>query len=193
MYADAASRELPRSVTPEGLPPAYTVTGMDETHRGRVAALLADAAAEHASLMSRLPHELRASLPVDAQGVTQAIDHLATAAGLSDSERRALIRPHAVNPAVLHARVFGGAPLARETVIGSFVEGARVRAEALAALADTVGGEPLGGEVRRLLIADPPPVGADGQDVVPALRATYAAQEHAALTIAAALDSPGLS
>ena len=122
--------------------PASTVTGMDETHRGRVAALLADAAAEHASLMSRLPDELRASLPVDAQGVTQAIDHLATAAGLSDSERRALIRPHAVNPAVLHARVFGGAPLARETVIGSFVEGARVRAEALAALADTVGGEP---------------------------------------------------
>ena len=173
--------------------PASTVTGMDETHRGRVAALLADAAAEHASLMSRLPDELRASLPVDAQGVTQAIDHLATAAGLSDSERRALIRPHAVNPAVLHARVFGGAPLARETVIGSFVEGARVRAEALAALADTVGGEPLGQEVRRLLIADPPPVRADGQDVVPALRATYAAQERAALTIAAALDGPGIS
>ena len=110
--------------------------------------------------------------PVDAQGVTQAIDYLAAAAGLSSSERRALIRPHAVNPAVLHARVFGRAPLARETVIASFVEGARVRADALGALADAIGGEPLGREVRLLLVADPPPVRADAKDVVPALRAT---------------------
>jgi hypothetical protein len=117
-------------------------------HRGRVETLLADAAAAHVSLLSQLSPELQASLPVDAQGVTAAIDHLATAAGLSDSERHALIRPHAVNSAVLHARVFGRAPLARETVIASFVEGARVRADALAALADTVGGEELGGEVR---------------------------------------------
>jgi hypothetical protein len=161
---------------------------MDHSHRARVEGLLADAAAEHASLLSRVPPDIQASLPVDAQGVTQAIDHLATAAGLSDRERRELIRPHAVNPAVLHARVFGAAPLARETVIGSFVEGARVRAEALAALADTVGGEPLGREVRRLLVADPPPVGAEGRDAVAALRATYAAHERAALTIAAGLD-----
>jgi hypothetical protein len=161
---------------------------MSETHRARVEALLADAAAEHASLMSRLPPDLRASLPVDAQGVTQAIDHLATAAGLSDGDRRALVRPHAVNPAVLHARVFGRAPLARETVIGSFVEGARVRADALAVLADTVGGEPLGQAVRRLLVAHPPPVGPDGPEVVPALRATYDAHEGAALMIAASLD-----
>jgi hypothetical protein len=161
---------------------------MDVSHRGRVEALLTEAAAEHASLMSHLPAELRASLPVDAQGVTQAIDHLATAAGLSESERHALIRPHAVNPAVLHARVFGGAPLARETVIASFVEGARVRADALAALADAIGGEPLGREVRRLLVAHPPPVDAEGQDVVPALRATYAAHERAAVMIAASLD-----
>ncbi|MDQ6776502.1 MAG: hypothetical protein M3071_09880 [Actinomycetota bacterium] len=114
----------------------------DGSHQARVEGLLADAAAEHAGLLSRLPPELRASLPVDAQGLTQAIDHLATAAGLSESERRALVRPHAVNPAVLHARVFGYAPLALETVIASFVEGARVRADALSALADTVGGEP---------------------------------------------------
>src|ERR1700730_2163517 len=107
---------------------------MDQTHRDRVETLLTDASAEHARLMSQLPPELQASLPVDAQGVTQAIDHLASAAGLSASERRALIRPHAVNPAVLHARVCGGAPLARETVIGSFVEGARVRADSLTAL-----------------------------------------------------------
>jgi hypothetical protein len=161
---------------------------MDGTHRGRVEALLSDAAAEHARLVSRLPPDLQASLPVDAQGLTQAIDHLATAAGLSDGERRALVRPHAVNPAVLHARVFGYAPLARETVIASFVEGARVRADALAALADTVGGEPLGRGVRSVLVDHPPPVGADGHDVVPALRATYAAQERAAIMIAASLD-----
>jgi hypothetical protein len=161
---------------------------MDRSHRGRVEALLSDAAAEHARLVSQLPAELRASLPVDAQGVTQAIDHLATAAGLSESERRALIRPHAVNPAVLHARVFGRAPLARETVIASFVEGARVRADALAALADVVGGEPLGREVRTLLVAHPPPIEAHGRDAVAALRATYDAHEHAAVMIAAALD-----
>ena len=147
------------------------------THRDVVEELLADAAAAHASLLCRLSPELRASLPVDAQGVTQAIDHLATAAGLSRSERRALIRPHAVNPAVLHARVFGREPLAPETVIGSFVEGARVRADALAALADEIGGEPLGRDVRTLLVAHPPPAGASGDDVVPALRATYGAHD----------------
>jgi len=159
------------------------------THRARVEALLADAASQHANLMSLLPPDLAESIPVDAQGVTQAIDHLATAAGLSESERRALIRPHAVNPAVLHARVFGGAPLTRETVIASFVEGARVRADSLAVLADAVGGEPLGQAVRTLLVAHPPPLSADGEDVVEALRATYTAQERAALMIAAALDA----
>ena len=162
---------------------------MDTTHRARVEVLLADAAAQHANLMSQIPPDLAASIPVDAQGVTRAIDHLATAAGLSQSERRALVRPHAVNPAVLHARVFGGAPLGRETVIASFVEGARVRADSLAALADAVGGEALGREVRTLLVAHPPPLGADAPDVVPALRATYAAHERAAVMIAAALDA----
>jgi len=161
---------------------------MDQTHRRRVEALLSDAAVERADLMSRLTPELRESLPVDAQGLTRAIDHLAMAAGLSDDERRALVRPHGVNPAVLHARVFGGAPLARETVIASFVDGARVRADALGALADTVGGERLGQAVRRLLVEHPPPAGGDEPDVVPALRATYAAQERAALLIAASLD-----
>jgi hypothetical protein len=161
---------------------------MELTHRGYVETVLTEAAAQHADLVARLPPELEASVPVDAQGLTRAIDHLAAAAGLSRSERRALIRPHAINPAVMHARVFGGAPLARETVIGSFVEGARVRAEALAALADTVGGEPLGHGVRALLVADPPPVSADGHDVVPALEATYAAQERAAVMIAESLD-----
>ncbi|MBV9803663.1 MAG: hypothetical protein JO130_10750 [Solirubrobacterales bacterium] len=162
---------------------------MESTHRERVETLLSEAAAEHASLRARLPSDLRESLPVDAQGVTRAIDHLAVAAGLSDSERRALIRPHAVNPAVLHARVFGGAPLTRDTVVASFVEGARVRADALVALADVIGGEPLGHKVRELLVADPPPAEADADDVTAALRATYAAHERAAMLIAARLDA----
>jgi hypothetical protein len=161
---------------------------VETRHRERVEALLSDAAAEHASLRARLPAALAESLPVDAQGVTRAIDHLAVAAGLSDGERRALIRPHAVNPAVLHARVFGPAPLTRETVVASFVEGARVRADALVSLADAIGGEALGTEIRALLVADPPPAHADGSDVIPALRATYAAQERAVVLIAAHLD-----
>jgi hypothetical protein len=162
-----------------------------QTHRGHVEALLREAAAEHADLLARLPPDLARSLPVDAQGVTRAIDYLATAAGLSEGERRALIRPHALNPAVLHARIFGPAPLARETVIGSFVEGARVRAEVLGTLADAVGDGSLGEAVRNALVEHPPPVHADGPEVVDALRATYAAQEHAALMIAAALDALG--
>ena len=161
---------------------------MAETHLARVEALLAEAAEQHARLLTELPAELAASLPVDAQGVTRAIDHLATAAGLSEAERRALIRSHAVNPAVMHARVFGGAPLARDTVIASFVDGARVRADALLALADLIGGEPLGAEVRGELVAHPPPRG-EGPEAVPALRATYASQERAALMIAARLDT----
>jgi hypothetical protein len=153
-----------------------------------VQTLLADAAAAHEELMDRLPADLQASLPVDAQGVTQAIDHLAAAAGLSEPERLALIQPHAVNPAVLHARVFGRAPLARETVIASFVDGARVRADALAELADLIGGERLGQGVRGLLLASPPPVAARGTGVVAQLRATYDGQERAAIMIAARLD-----
>jgi hypothetical protein len=166
--------------------------GMDGAHRSRVEAMLSDAAAAHARLVVVVPPELRESLPVDAQGLTQAIDHLAISAGLSESERRALIKPHAVNPAVLHARVFGPEPLGRETVIGSFVDGARVRADALTSLADAVGGEPLGLEVRNLLVEYPPPApGGDPDATVDELRATYAAQERAALLIAAALDATG--
>jgi hypothetical protein len=85
-------------------------------------------------LLERLSPEMRAALPVDAQGLAGAIDLVAEAAGLSPAQRRALVRPHAVNPAVMHARVFGGAPLTEETLMGSFVEGARVRADALANL-----------------------------------------------------------
>jgi hypothetical protein len=164
---------------------------MPGTHRERVQTLLADAAAAHEELVRRLPADLQASLPVDAQGVTQAIDHLAIAAGLDETERLALIKPHAVNPAVLHARVYGRAPLARETVIGSFVDGARVRADALGELADLVGGAGLGAQVRRLLVENPPPVQPLDPEVVAELRATYAAQERAAILIAARLDAAG--
>ena len=158
------------------------------THRARVEEMLAAAAARHAALLPRLPPHVRASLPVDAQGITEAIDHLAEAAGLSAAERRTLVRPHAVNPAVMHARVFGAAPLAQETVVASFVEGARVRADALVRVADAVGGAALGAEVRALLVEDPLPLADEGPAAVPALRAAYAAQERAAVVIAARLD-----
>jgi hypothetical protein len=162
---------------------------MDGPNVTTVRRLMADAAAAHDALLDQLPAELQVSLPVDAQGVTRAIDHLAMAAGLTQSERLELIKPHAVNPAVLHARVFGRAPLARETVIGSFVDGARVRADALGELADLVGGEELGADVRGMLVESPPPLEARGPEVIAALRATYAAQERAAVMIAARLDA----
>jgi hypothetical protein len=162
---------------------------MSEAHSRQVRDLLDQAASEHARLIERLPPEIGESIPVDAQGVAAAIDHLAEAAGFSVEERRSLIRPHGVNPAVLHARVFGAAPLTRETVVGAFVEGARVRADALTGLADAIGGEELGAEVRRLLTAHPPPGSeADGEPAVDALRETYAAHERAALLIAQHLD-----
>lgn len=152
--------------------------------------MLVRAEAEHVRLLALVDAELREALPVDAQGVTRAIDHLATAAGLSESDRRALISPHAVNPAVMHARVFGAAPLQRETVIGSFVDGARVRADALQALADRIGGEALGLRVRNLLVEYPPPAPeGDADSAVDELRATYEAQERAAVMIAEALDA----
>lgn len=162
---------------------------VEQSHRAYVQTLLRDAESDHAELLSRLPPEIQQSLPVDAQGVTRAIDYLAEAAGLSAADRRALLRPHALNPAVLHARIFGPAPLQRDTVIASFVEGARVRAEILADLADRVGGAGLGEAVRNVLLEHPPPAGSDGHEVVAALEATYAAQEQAAVMIAASLDA----
>jgi hypothetical protein len=161
---------------------------MPTTYRARVEAMLAAAAAAHAALLPQLPPAVRAAVPVDAQGITEAIDFLAESAGLSPDERRRLVRPHAVNPAVMHARVFGGAPLAEETIMGSFVDGARVRAEALAGLAGVIGGAALTAEVRGLLIEDPLPLAGDGLAAVPALRAAYEAQERAVVVIAARLD-----
>jgi len=161
---------------------------MPTTHRAQVEALLTEAADEHAALLARLPPDLRASVPVDAQGVTRAIDHLASAAGFSEDERRSLIRAHGVNPAVMHARVFGGAPLTSDTVMASFVDGARVRADALATLADAIGGQELGATIRNLLLADPPPADPSEPDALSALRRTYQAHERAAVLIAERLD-----
>ena len=171
--------------------PVATLKGMVASHRARVEELLAEAEAAHRALLEAVPTEVRASLPVDAQGITRAIDHVAVASGFSAAERRRLVSPHAVNPAVLHARVFGGAPLTAETVIGAFVEGARVRADALVQLATAVGDAELSGQVQRLLIDHPLPT-ADGQastdNPVAALRDAYAAQERAVVLIAACLD-----
>jgi hypothetical protein len=165
---------------------------MPTMYRQRVGAMLADAAARHAALLPQLPEPVRASLPVDAQGITEAIDFLAEAAGFSSAERRTLIRPHAVNPAVMHARVFGGAPLAEETVMGSFIEGASVRADALAHLADAVGGTPFEAEIRAVLVEHPLPLAGAGLAGVPALRAAYESQERAVVAIATRLDDrPG--
>jgi hypothetical protein len=161
---------------------------MTATHRAHVEATLAEAATDHAALLERLTPEMRASLPVDAQGLAAAIDYVAEAAGLSSAQRRALVRPHGVNPAVMHARVFGGAPLSEETLMGSFVEGARVRADALASLAEVVDGAALGSEVRALLVECPLPLAGEGLAGVPALRNAYAAQERAVVAIAARID-----
>jgi hypothetical protein len=162
---------------------------MVSTHQQHVEGILRDAAAEHAELRARLPSELNESLPVDAQGLTRAIDYLAQAAGLSEDERRALVRPHGINPAVLHARIFGPAPLSRETVVASFVEGARVRAGVLNVLADRVGGAALGQQVLSILLTHPLPAVSESPDAASGLRETYAAQERAAVVIAEGLDA----
>jgi hypothetical protein len=78
--------------------------------------------------------------------------------------------------------------LTEETLMGSFVEGARVRAGALADLAEVVGGAAVGSEVRALLVGCPLPLAGDGLAGVPALRDAYAAQERAVVAIAARLD-----
>lgn len=74
-------------------------------------------------------------------------------------------------------------------VIGSFVEGARVRADALGTLADVIGQASLSRAVRNVLVEHPPPVSAEGQEALQALRGTYGAQEEAARMISAALDA----
>jgi hypothetical protein len=150
------------------------------THRREVEAILAGARAEHAALLDQLSPALRASLPVDATGITQAIDHLGEVAGLDLHDEQ--VQRHKTNSAVLHGRVFGRQPLSRDTVLAAFADGALVRADTLAHLAAAVGGEPLENEVEALLRAHPP------NTTEAELRAAYTAQEGAALRIATHLD-----
>jgi hypothetical protein len=156
-------------------------------HRAEVERVIAVAAQERDALLAQLPAELRASLPVDATGVTQAIEHLAGAVGLADAVRAEQARLHRANPAVLHGRVFGREPLAPATVMAAFVDGARVRAAILLRLAEAIDGLAFRREVEALLAGDPPPEDAD----TAALRAHYAAQERAATLCAARLDAIG--
>lgn len=149
---------------------------MATTHRAEVEAILAGGRAEHLALLDHVSPALAASLPVDAAGITQAIDHLAEASGLSLHGEQ--VRGHRTNSAVLHGRVFGRAPLAPETVLAAYLDGARVRAEALARLSRHVGGEALEDEVRALVAERDVP-----------LAELYAAQERAAVAIAARLDA----
>jgi hypothetical protein len=164
-----------------------------------VEAVLDAARAEHAEMLERVPPGLRASLPVDATGVTQAIEILAAAAGIDAEIRAERDRLNRANPAVLHGRVFGRAPLAPETVVAAFADGARVRATLLERIAEAIDGETLRDEVRALLAEHAPP-DADGvgePDVSPparaarvaALRAVYDAQERAVLLCAGRLDA----
>ena len=170
------------------------------SHRAHVEELLAAAAAEHAALLEVATPELRASLPVDATGVTQGIEILAAAVGVEAEIRAARDRLNRANPAVLHGRVFGrGAPLAPETVVAAFADGARVRATLLERLASEIDGAELRDEVRGLLAEHPLPDGDDAADPpagahaarVAALRAAYDAQERAVLLCAGRLDALG--
>lgn len=147
--------------------------------------MIAVAAAEREALLAQLPGALRASLPVDATGVTQAIEHVAAAVGIAQELREEQARLHRANPAVLHGRVFGREPLAPETVMAAFTDGARVRAAVLLRLAEAIDGLPFRRDVEALLADHPPP---DAVDAV-ALRAAYAQQERAILFCAQRLDA----
>jgi len=164
---------------------------MPPTRRQEIEAILAGARAERAALLGRLSPALRASLPVDATGITQAIEHLGRVAGVPEDLHGRQARAHRANPAVLHGRVFGRAPLSPATVAAAFAEGARVRAALLAELARAAGGPELEEEVDRLLGPHLRRLEAAGGPSAEVLRDAYAAQEEAALWIAADLDATG--
>jgi hypothetical protein len=152
--------------------------------------LIARARVEHEVLLARVSPEMRASLPVDATGVTQGIEVLAAAVGIEDEIRALRDRLNRANPAVLHGRVFGrGEVLSPEMVVAAFVDGARARATLLQRVAAAIGGEDLREEVEELVAASPPPEG----DLDPALRvarlqAAYDAQERAVVLCGERLD-----
>jgi hypothetical protein len=155
-----------------------------------VEAEIAAAHAAHAEMLARTPEGLRASLPVDATGVTRGIEILGAAVGIEDELRAERDRLNRANPAVLHGRVFGRVPLGHETVVAAFADGARVRAVLLERLAEAVDGAEFRAEVRALLAASPLP-DEDTETAVAALRAAYDAQERAVLLCAGRLDVRG--
>jgi hypothetical protein len=160
-------------------------------YRAKLERLIAQAHDAHAELLERVPDGMRASLPVDATGVTQAIDVLAAALGIAAEIDQRRDRLNRANPAVLHGRVFGRTEqLPAETVLAAFVDGARVRRELLEELAVAIDGGALAAEVGALLDEHAPP-GADTRDAdrVAELRAAYAAQERAVLLCAERLDA----
>jgi hypothetical protein len=160
------------------------------TYRDEVQAILSGSAAEHRGLLEAVSPALRASLPVDATGIAQAIEHLAGAVELGDEVRAEQALGHRANPAVLHGRVFGREPLSPDTVLAAFADGARVREGVLVGLASAIGGDELAAQTRDVLDAAPPPHTA-GEDSIDALRAAYAAQERTVLTLAEHLDASG--
>jgi hypothetical protein len=163
---------------------------MAPTHVQEIEAILVSTAAERRALLEAVSPALRASLPVDATGITQAIEHLATAVQLGDELRAEQAAGHRANPAVLHGRVYGRAPLSPDTVLAAFVDGARVRAGVLGQLAEAIGGDDLAAAVRGELSAHPlPGDDAAGDAATNALRDAYGAQERTVLVLAAALDA----
>jgi hypothetical protein len=163
----------------------------EPTHRQEVEAILAGAAAERRALLEAVSPALRASLPVDATGIAQAIEHLAAAVQLGDELRAEQAAGHRANPAVLHGRVFGRAPLSPDTVLAAFADGARVREGVLAHLAEAIGGGELALRVRAALTRNPPPEVVAGPEATDALRETYTAQERVVVDLAAELDAHG--
>jgi hypothetical protein len=159
-------------------------------YRANLEDLIAQARAAHAELLERVPAGVAASLPVDATGVTQGIDVLASALGIEAEVRARRDRLHRANPAVLHGRVFGRAePLSADTVLAAFADGARVRRALLEDLASAIAGDELAAEVAALLDEHPPPAAdTPAPDRMRDLRAAYAAQERAVLLCAERLD-----
>jgi hypothetical protein len=160
------------------------------TYRDEVQAILSGSAAEYRGLLETVSPALRASLPVDATGIAQAIEHLAGAVELGDEVRAEQALGHRANPAVLHGRVFGREPLSPDTVLAAFADGARVREGVLVGLASAIGGDELASQTRGVLDAAPPP-SAGGEASTDALRAAYAAQERTVLALAEHLDASG--
>ncbi len=161
------------------------------TYRQTIEEVLDRARHEHAVLLAQLSPELRASLPVDAAGITEAIDRLGDAVGLSSALRDEQARSHRANPAVLHGRVFGRTALTGATVLAAFVEAARVREGVLARLARAAGGQSLEDAVGDHLATHPLQIDFRDPAAEAKLRDAYAAQEEAALRIAAHLDARG--